>query len=349
MQTVGPSGFYNVPATKFLIVSTGALSLLASIFDLKQYFHLQLTPHITIHYQLWRLLTSHIAFSSSGDFLFGSIILYTLRVIERQYGTSKYTAFLFMTFIFSTILELVALIAGEKIGLKSIPGGPYALMFSALYQYHRIIPVTYRFRIFGLVMTDKLFLYVLASQLAFSRSLQTLVPALCGWLVGALYRTDVGNIKQWRFPKFMQSVANQFIKPLFTSSPNPRSSATLPIQRPIITSLSSVNNILANGLANGNDTTTTNTNRPDIRTSLTSERSSSVREYLDTITGRDVVGSELEPPSPEYTRVLMTMFPDHPQETITRALSSAHNELNRAVEIMLSTPSPAGESSSRSS
>lgn len=152
----------------------------------------------------------------------------------------------------------------------------YALMFSALYQYHRIIPVTYRFRIFGLVMTDKLFLYVLASQLAFSRSLQTLVPALCGWLVGALYRTDVGNIKQWRFPKFMQSVANQFIKPLFTSSPNPRSSATLPVQRPIITSLSSVNNILANGLANGNDTTT-NTNRPDIRTSLTSERSSSVR------------------------------------------------------------------------
>ncbi|EIE84016.1 hypothetical protein RO3G_08721 [Rhizopus delemar RA 99-880] len=51
MQTVGPSGFYNVPATKFLIVSTGALSLLASIFDLKQYFHLQLTPHIIIHYQ----------------------------------------------------------------------------------------------------------------------------------------------------------------------------------------------------------------------------------------------------------------------------------------------------------
>jgi hypothetical protein len=29
-----------------------------------------------------------------------------------------------MAFIFSTILELVALIAGEKIGLKSIPGGP---------------------------------------------------------------------------------------------------------------------------------------------------------------------------------------------------------------------------------
>lgn len=35
------------------------------------------------------------------------------------------------------------------------------------------------------------------------------------------------------------------------------------------------------------------------------------------------------------------MFPDHPRENITRALSSAHNDLNRAVEIMLSTPTPA--------
>jgi hypothetical protein len=70
------------------------------------------------------------------------------------------------------------------------------------------------------------------------------------------------------------------------------------------------------------------------------------QEYLDTITGRDVTGSELEPPSPEHTRVLLAMFPDHPRENITRALSSAHNNLNRAVEIMLSTPSPNNEGSS---
>jgi hypothetical protein len=42
------------------------------------------------------------------------------------------------------------------------------------------------------------------------------------------------------------------------------------------------------------------------------------------------------------------MFPDHPRETITRALSSAHNDLNRAVEIMLSTPSPTNVASSSS-
>ncbi|RCH94907.1 hypothetical protein CU097_013012 [Rhizopus azygosporus] len=320
MQSVGPSGFYNVPATKCLILFIGTISVLASIFGLKQHFHLQLTPHITVHHQFSRLFLSHVAFSSSGDFLFGSIILYSMRIIERQYGTSKYTAFLFITTIISTILEVVMLIVGGRIGLKSIPSGPYAIIFAILYQYYRVIPVTYRFRIFGIVMTDKLFL------------------------------TDVANIKQWRFPKSVQFLASRFILPFFTSSPNPRSSTTVPIQRPIITSLSSVDNILANGLMNRRNNTATNTNETiaSARSSLAAEGSSSVREYLDTITGRDVVGSDLEPPSPEYTRILMTMFPDHPRETITRALSSAHNDLNRAVEIMLSTPSPAGESSSSS-
>ncbi|CAO3662286.1 unnamed protein product [Rhizopus stolonifer] len=317
------------------------MSVSASILGLNPYFHLQLTPHITTQYQFWRVFTSHIAFNNSGDFLFGTLLLYMLRVIERHYGTAKYAAFLFVTFIISTLLELSTLIVGKGIGLESIQGGPYALISSSLYQYYRIIPVTYRFRIFGFVMTDKLFMYVMASQLAFSNWIQTLVPMLCGLLAGMLYRTDVGNIKQWRFPIFLQSLTKIVINPFFMTSPNPRSSATIPVQRPMVTNLGLVDSLLASGLASGNGTENEdNTNRPV-------GRSSTVREYLDTITNRDVAGSDLEPPSPEYTRILMTMFPDHPRETITRALASAHNELNRSVEIMLNTPSPGGESSTR--
>ena len=40
----------------------------------------------------------------------------------------------------------------------------YALIFSMLYQYHRIIPATYHFRIFGTTLNDKMFLYVPALQ-----------------------------------------------------------------------------------------------------------------------------------------------------------------------------------------
>ncbi|CAO3608910.1 unnamed protein product [Mucor fragilis] len=349
MQATGPAGFYNVPVTKFLVLFVGTCSILAAIMNVKQYFYLQLIPHITIHHQFWRLLTSQIAFGSSGDVFFGSLLLYTFRVIERQYGSSKYTAFLFISVVVSTLLELGALVVGAQIGLKSIPGGPYALMFSALYQYHRIIPVTYRFRVFGIVMSNKLFLYVLALQVAFSQSFATLTPAVCGILSGALYRTDIGNIKQWRFPAWVQKLTVRFVKPYLASPPIARSAATTPSQRPIVTGIPPMENIMTAGLRNRRGTTATSASTRSDTASVSAaatEGTSSVREYLDTITGRDVAGSELEPPSPEHTRVLLAMFPDHPRETITRALSSAHNNLNRAVEIMLSTPAPSNEGSS---
>lgn len=40
------------------------------------------------------------------------------------------------------------------------------------------------------------------------------------------------------------------------------------------------------------------------------------------------------------------MFPEHPQEAVVRALSSANNNLDRAVEVMLNTPSPRDNASS---
>ncbi|CAO3607254.1 unnamed protein product [Mucor hiemalis] len=352
MQAVGPAGFYNVPVTKFLVLFVGSCSILAAILNLKPYFHLQLIPHLTIHHQFWRLLTSHLAFGNSGDVFFGSLLLYTMRVIERQYGSAKYLAFLFVATMTSTLLELSALIFGVRVGLKRIPGGPYALIFAALYQYHRIIPVTYRLRVFGITMNDKLFLYVLAFQLALSQSFETITPALCGLLSGALYRTDIGNIKQWRFPPMLQNLIVKFIKPFLVSPPIARSSATTPSQRPIVTGITPVDNIMSGGLRNRRTaSSSTSGSRPETPTVPAEGTTASVREYFDTITGRDVAGSELEPPSPEYTRALSIMFPDHPRETITRALSSAHNNLNRAVEIMLSTPSPndMGSSSGSSS
>ncbi|KAI8369886.1 hypothetical protein EDC96DRAFT_543050 [Choanephora cucurbitarum] len=350
MQAVGPAGFYNVPVTKFLVLFVGMSSILAAIFNLKQYFHLQLTPHITLHHQFWRLFTSHVAFGNSGDVFFGSLLLYTLRVIERQYGSAKYIAFIALSAIIATFLEIGALVVGAQIGLKSIPSGPYAILFSSLYQYHRIIPITYRFRIFGIVMTDKLFLYILAIQMAFSQSYQTLVPTLCGLLAGALYRTDITNMKQWRFPGILQRLTKRLIKPYLVSSPIARSAATTPTQRPFIAGITPVDAITNTGLRNRRTTNTSVSTRSSIEESLSAgEGTASVREYIDTFTGRDVAGSDLEPPSTEHTRVLMAMFPDHPRETIIRALSSAHNNLNRAVEIMLSTPSPSDMGGSSSS
>jgi membrane associated rhomboid family serine protease len=40
--------------------------------------------------QFWRLLVSHLAFANSSDLLFGGLMIYHMRVIERHFGTAKY-------------------------------------------------------------------------------------------------------------------------------------------------------------------------------------------------------------------------------------------------------------------
>ena len=45
-----------------------------------------------------------------------------------------------------------------------IPAGPTALVFSILYQFAKLVPHAYTFRIFGVTFSNKIFLYILAFQ-----------------------------------------------------------------------------------------------------------------------------------------------------------------------------------------
>ena len=47
-----------------------------------------------------------------------------------------------------------------------IPTGPTALVFSVLYQYLRIIPHAYQFKVFGVSFSDKVWTYALALQVS---------------------------------------------------------------------------------------------------------------------------------------------------------------------------------------
>ncbi|CAO3646789.1 unnamed protein product [Cunninghamella blakesleeana] len=323
------------------------------------------------------------------------MIIYAMRIIERYFGSSKYAAFIFVIINLSTLLEIGALVTGIKFGLRYIPGGPYALIFAMLYQYHRLVPVLYRFRIFGVTFDNKSFLYLLSLQIFISQGINTIIPCVCGLLSGALYRSDIGNIKQWRFPNKIQSLGSKYLQPVLVTPPIPRSNHTLPIQRPI-TAMSSalgVENLVASATGvtnndNNNNNNNSNNNNNNINetnsqrrrqslddsdddhrsivsissTSISSTTSSipslidahqrarherpstsanSVRDYIDALTGRTpLTQNEVQPPSQQHLRVLTTMFPNHTRESITDALSASHNNINRAVEIMLHTPIP---------
>lgn len=79
-------------------------------------------------------------------------------------------AFCFSSTLTSTILEFGSLLIFNRFGLNVLPSGPYTLIFSILYQFSRLVPQAYSFRIFGVTVTNKVFMYILALQVSPSHS-----------------------------------------------------------------------------------------------------------------------------------------------------------------------------------
>ncbi|KAG0213934.1 hypothetical protein BGX28_003112 [Mortierella sp. GBA30] len=307
MLAAGPSGFYNAPTTKAVLLTVAGLSLVSSIFQVKTSFHLQLVPHLTTHHQLWRLISSHFAFSTSTEVLAGGLIIYHLRIIERLFGPAKYASFIFVSAVLCTFLNIAVLVTGTALGLNILPAGPYGVIFSALYQFYSLIPVMYEFKILGVAFTDKVYMYVLALQLLVPHMPSSIASAACGLLAGAIYRSDLAGTKRWRFPKPIVRLAERFLLPLFTSSPAIRSTAT------------------------------TFENRFQARAS--DRPAQAVREYLDVLsTGGAPQGGTPQPPSEEQIATLQSIFPTATQDQAIEALNSANNNLDGAVQFLLDRP-----------
>ncbi|KAG0307536.1 hypothetical protein BGZ98_000063 [Dissophora globulifera] len=316
MLAAGPSGFYNAPTTKGILLVVGSLSLLSSILQIKTDFHLQLVPHLTTHHQFWRLITSHFAFATSTEVLFGGLIIYHLRIIERLFGPAKYVSFLFVSAILCTFLNIAVLVTGNALGLNTLPSGPYGVIFAAVYQFYTLIPVMYEFKIFGVAFSDKVFMYVIAAQLMLSHMPGSIALAVCGLLSGAIYRSDFAGTRRWRFPKPVMRIAERFLMPIFSSSPAIRSTATTFESR---------------------TQTRSTTDRP----------AQAMREYLNVLsTGGAPQGGTPRPPSEEQIATLQAIFPTASQDQAIAALNSANNNLDGAVQYLLENQPDAPPSSS---
>lgn len=110
--------------------------------------------------------------------------------------------------------------------LNYIPPGPTAIMFSVVYQYSRLVPSVYELKIFGVAMTDKVWVYATAiqvsvtlyicnvivgcsisfysslhAQLALLHAPASLFTACIGLTIGSIYRSDLLQLKGWRVPR----------------------------------------------------------------------------------------------------------------------------------------------------
>ena len=73
-------------------------------------------------------------------------------------------SFCAVSLVTSTLLEFASLLLLNRFGLNVLPSGPIPLVFSILYQYFRLVPEAYHFRILGVTLSDKFWVYGTALQ-----------------------------------------------------------------------------------------------------------------------------------------------------------------------------------------
>ena len=74
--------------------------------------------------------------------------------------------------------------------------GPYGLIFSSFVLFFYDIPVSKRFRIFNIQLSDKSFVYFVGLQLLLSSWKLSFIPGVYGVLVGFSYRLNVFCIRR---------------------------------------------------------------------------------------------------------------------------------------------------------
>jgi hypothetical protein len=82
--------FTNAPVTRFGVAGLVAVSIAASVLDVKHYFYILIDVHIWRYRQFWRLLAYQLCYVNSSEVLFAAMSLYNLRIVERMWGSRKF-------------------------------------------------------------------------------------------------------------------------------------------------------------------------------------------------------------------------------------------------------------------
>ncbi|XP_010271794.1 PREDICTED: rhomboid-like protein 20 isoform X3 [Nelumbo nucifera] len=219
----GPSGFYNAPVTKTFVIACALFTIFLGIQGRSSTLGLSYQD-VFGKLHLWRFLASFITFSSTPELMFGLYLLYYFRVFERQIGSNKYSVFILFSVIISSLFEVLTLAFLKDPTLNILASGPYGLIFSSFVPFYFDIPVSTRFRIFGINFSDKSFIYLAGLQLLLSSLRRSVIPGMCGILAGSLYRLNILHIRRMKFPEFVTSFFSRLYG-LYPGGSSPRSSS----------------------------------------------------------------------------------------------------------------------------
>lgn len=144
-------------------------------------------------------LAHALAFGQPGELLFGALLTYYFRILERQMGTAKYGAYTLLVAAAGFAVQ-AALAAAQR---PAAPG-PYPLLFANMVAFFLEVPALQRFSVAGVTLSDKIFCYLAAGQLLLSGGQRSLAAGLSGLLAGLAYHSGALGLQRVRLPRALQ-------------------------------------------------------------------------------------------------------------------------------------------------
>ncbi|KAF3332848.1 Rhomboid-like protein 20 [Carex littledalei] len=161
-----PYGPENAPVTRALIVASGFLTVAIGARGKSRQLGVSFQD-LSKNPRVWKIVASALAFQSTPELLFGLYLLYYFRLFERQIGSNKFSVFILFTGAVSSALEVVALMLLKGSKFNVLASGPYSLIFALFVPFYFDVPITSRFRIFGVNLSDKSFIYLAGLQVQY--------------------------------------------------------------------------------------------------------------------------------------------------------------------------------------
>ena len=215
-----PSPAVNAPVSKLTTCGAAFASVFAQALHARA--SLALTPRGLRRGEAWRFLTHNAVFATPGEALFGVYLLYHFRVFERQRGSRRYGVFVTSVLTLATAAQAALIPLARALGHRwtrePFASGPHALVWAHLVPYALDVPSTNHFVIFGVRMSDKVFVYLAAAQLAMSRGASAWIPSACGLLASAAFHAGLFGLRRWDPPRWMVELAQRTVGRLLDAS-----------------------------------------------------------------------------------------------------------------------------------
>lgn len=156
------------------------------------------------------MVTCQLFYGSTAELLYGSALLYNLRVLERQWGTRKFASFIFTTYTLTLGSHFLGYYFDfAKMVLpftESLASGLYGPIFALLFFFVRDVHSSSVINQSNFSISNKWFTYFIAFRMMMV-SKKSYVAAILGLLSGVAWSCNFLYLRKWIFvPNFISNM-----------------------------------------------------------------------------------------------------------------------------------------------